>query len=592
MIVSERESYLTIFFCRFHSKYGVRLLNAPLSSVPPSTLGGGRGAVVHTMTSKAATAATARAPVPKSLDAYIHYAPTDAAFAHQTLGDGLRQHYSLHFHHSDGGVDASAALEASSRVILVASNDYMRNEVAQDELRTILERMRGGGLERGVIVVVLTDAEKKQLKRHFGGESALIRWNDASFWKKLRFHLPEPTGNEGGDRGHTLEAFGGAALAPRPRGQSDYEDDMWTYMKGAVSGSQQSHSSGGQDSSLSTRSTTDNSGTMPPQTMQLPTSTTLSMAVMGSERAAGTASGRRRTPLATHSLRPGKSSVSPPGARLIGGTQQRTSAPRRHIVENPLEDACDAEYMSVVGASEHGSLSRRHGVNPPLPEPIYHTLEPPSSPNEDEVGSGFERQSKRANRRKRKGQGSGGNGGGDTVYINRELEVVYPRRGDLRRPSQGAPAAISSIRSRSGVPQVSAGQQQRQLIQMLQNAADFDEDEYADQEDEELLQSELEFDTSGGQNSVDLGGISPCGRSHLGGGGGGGGGGGYVPSPAPGSMPRRPSLKMAGQPPSVMSSPRGRYGGAPPMRIADVSTRSPSSGALASATGKQAGYYI
>ena len=61
------------------------------------------------MTSKAAAAATARAPVPKSLDAYVHYAPTDAAFAHQTLGDGLRQHYSLHFHHSDGGVDASAA---------------------------------------------------------------------------------------------------------------------------------------------------------------------------------------------------------------------------------------------------------------------------------------------------------------------------------------------------------------------------------------------------------------------------------------------------------------------------------------------------
>ena len=257
-------------------------------------------------------------------------------------------------------------------------------------------------------------------------------------------------------------------------------------------------------------------------------------------------------------------------------------------MENPLED----EYMSVVGAVAQGSLARRHGVNPPLPEPIYHTLEPPSSPNEDEVGSGLERQSKRA-RRKKKGQGDGGNGNGsDTVYINRELEVVYPRRGDLRRPSPGGP--VNGSRSRNGGPNASFSSssasaavvgQQRQLIQMLQNVADFEEDDYADQEDEELLQSELEFDTSGGQNSVDLGGISPCGRSHL-------GGGGYVPSPAPGSMPRRPSLKMAGQPPSVMSSPRGRYGGAPPMRIADVSTRSPSSGALASATGKQAGYYI
>ena len=549
------------------------------------------------MTSKAPAAS----PVSKSIDAYVHYTPTDSAFAHQTLGDGLRQHYSLHFHHCDdggGGVDASSALEASSRVILVASNDYMLNDVAQDELRTILERMRGSGRERGVIVVVLTDSEKKHLKRHFGGDSALVRWNDPSFWKKLRFHLPEPSSNGVGDQTHlgvqTAAAFG-TALAPRPRGQSDYEDDMWTYMKGAVSGSQQSHSSGGQDSSLSTRSTTDNSGTMPPpQSLHFPTSTTLSMAVMGSERTAGTTNGRRRPPVATHSLRPGKSSVSPPGARLVGGTHQRRSASRRHIVENPLED----EYMSVVGAVDQGSLARRHGVNPPLPEPIYHTLEPPSSPNEDEVGSGLERQSKRA-RRKKKGQGDGGNGNGsDTVYINRELEVVYPRRGDLRRPSPGGP--VNGSRSRNGGPNASFSSssasaaavvgQQRQLIQMLQNVADFEEDEYADQEDEELLQSELDFDTSGGQNSVDLGGISPCGRSHL-----GGGVGGYVPSPAPGSMPRRPSGKLAGQH-SAMSTPRGRWGGAAaatagaaPVGTVDASVRSPSSNALAA---KQAGYYI
>ena len=154
----------------------------------------------------------------------------------------------------------------------------------------------------------------------------------------------------------------------------------------------------------------------------------------------------------------------------------------------------------------------------------------------------------------------------------------------------------NGTRSRHGVPNASsspaaAAGQQRQLIQMLQNAADFEEDEYADQEDEELLQSELDFDTSGGQNSVDLGGISPCGRSHL------GGGGSYVPSPAPGSMPRRPSAvgtgKLVGQQ-SLMSSPRGRYGAATasagPVRIADVSARSPSSNALAAA--KQAGYYI
>ena len=555
------------------------------------------------MTSKAAAAGS---PVAKPIDAYVHYSPTDSAFAHQTLGDGLRQHYNIHFHHSDAGVDASAALEASSRVILVASNDYMLNDVAQDELKTILGRMRGGGvgLERGVIVVVLTDSEKKHLKRHFGSDSALLRWNDASFWKKLRFHLPEPSGNGAGDpmrhRGQTMEAAFGAALAPRPRRQSDYEDDMWTYMKGAVSGSQQSHSSGGQDSSLSTRSTTDNSGTMPPP-LQFPVSTTLSMAVMGSERTAGTTNSRRRPPAAaTHSLRPSKTSVSPPGARLIGGTQQRRSASRRHIVENPLEDACDAEYMSVVGARD-GSLTRRHGVNPPLPEPIYHTLEPPSSPNEDEDGSGFERHNKRA-RRKKKGQGDSA---AAAVYINNELELVYPQRGDLLRPSTGGPVVMSANgpRSRNGGPNASlssssaatAAGQQRHLIQMLQNAADFEEDEYADQEDEELLQSELDFDTSGGQNSVDLGGISPCGRSHL----GGGGGGSYVPSPAPGSMPRRPSAVGSGKlvaQQAVMSSPRGRYAaptaGAGPMRIADVSARSPSSRALAAAAAKQAGYYI
>ena len=575
------------FIFRFHSKYGVRLLRPPRASsaVPPSAVTG--GGAVHSMTSKSAVAA-AGSPVARCIDAYIHYSPTDSAFAHQTLGDGLRQHYNVHFHHSDGGLDPSAALEASSRVILVASNDYMLNEVAQDELRTILER-RHGGLERGVVVVVLTDSEKKHLKRHFGADCNFIRWNDSSFWKKLRFHLPEPTGSAAaGDRdparrgGQTSEAFV-APTAPRPpRGQSDYEDDMWTYMKGAVSGSQQSHSSGGQDSSLSTRSTTDNSGTMPPQ---FPISTTLSMAVMGSEVTAGATNSRRKPPT-TRSLRPpGKASASPAGARATGGTQQRKAASRRHIVENPLE--CDAEYMSVVGAID--SLARRHGVNQPLPEPIYHTLEPPSSPNEEELGGGFERQNRRPKRKKR-GQGDGGSG--SAVYINNDLEVVYPRRGDLRRPPpvsatasrsrNGGLNASSSAAAASAAAAAAAAGQQRTLLQMLQNAADF-EDEYADQEDEELLQSELDFDTSGGQNSIDLGGLSPSGASHL------GGGGGYVPSPAPGSMPRRHfaaatgigKLAAAGQQQAgLMSSPRGQ------LRMADVPARSTSGSA------KQAGYYI
>ena len=163
--------------------------------------------------------------------------------------------------------------------------------------------------------------------------------------------------------------------------------------------------------------------------------------------------------------------------------------------------------------------------------------------------------------------------------------------GNGSRSRNGGPNASAS----SSAAAAAAAGQQRQLIQMLQNAADFGEDEYADQEDEELLQSELDFDTSGGQNSVDLGGISPCGRSHL----GGGGGGSYVPSPAPGSMPRRPSAVGSGKlvaQQAVMSSPRGRYGaptaGAGQIRIADVPARSPSSRALAAAAAKQAGYYI
>ena len=74
-----------------------------------------------------------------------------------------------------------------------------------------------------------------------------------------------------------------------------------------------------------------------------------------------------------------------------------------------------------------------------------------------------------------------------------------------------------------------------------------------------------------------------------------------MPSPAPGSMPRRHFAAAAtgiGKQASLMSSPRGRYGAASPsdataaqLRAADVSARSPSNNALAAAA-KQAGYYI
>ena len=557
--VSSSQANLFSLSFRFHSKYGVRLFNpgSPSSStLPPSsncgagsTLGGGAGSGLPMTTTL--MNGTKRSPV-GGLDVYVHYAPADAAFAHQTLNDGLRSQYSLYLHHRDTD-NPSAALGSASRVILVASNDYMLNEVSQDEMRTIMERMRQAGREKSVIVVVLNGAEKKHLKKCFNAECNFVRWSDPAFWKKLKFHLPDgPTGERTLRHSSTLTA----ATAQRGRltqqqHGADYEDEMWTYMKGS-----ESHS--GQDSSLSTKSTTDNSNhTLPPHSM--------SMTV-----ASGAPNSRRRPQQQHMSLKP--KSISPPSGSARRGSQpQRRSATtaRRHLVSNPLEDHYDSEYMSVVGA--HESLAQRH-VNPPLPEPIYHTLEPPSPPPEMEAE---EERGRKSGKKKKKGKE-------DTVYINDELEVVYPKRGDQRRqPVNGT--ASTRLRNGGAIPLVypsPSGSQQRHLLQMLQNGDDGD-DEYADQEDEELLQNEFEFDDS--QNSFDdMFGASSS-RSQLGSCGVGGGGGGYVPSPAPGSMPRRPFDAGLGahhqfqqqQPP--LGNPRGHLGG---------------TGANRAAAGKQPSYYI
>jgi hypothetical protein len=442
------------------------------------------------------TSAKSITPLSAIVDAYIHYAPADSAFAHQTLSDGLRAQYSLFLHHNDGR-DASTALDIASRVVLVASNDYMLNEVAQDEMRTIMERMRQTGRDKCVIVVVLNDSEKRHLKKCFSADANYVRWSDPAFWKKLRYYLPEPSSGIGGVGSGEKTIRQSSALTTStsvPRTQNaDYEDDMWTYLKGAGSGSS------GQDSSLSTRSTTDNSNTTLPPPMNM------SMVSTG-------ATNSRRRPNNNMSLKP-KSTTATAGGRSAAQQRRSATTARKHVLENPLENHYDGEYMSVVGSSDD-TLARRH-VNPPLPEPIYHTLEPPT-----EEANGVRKVKKKAGKND------------STVYINEELEVVYPKvaavRGGVTNGTRG-----SRNTPQNGYFDANGGVGQQHFLQMLQNGVDDEDDCYADQEeDEELLQNELDFDVS--QNSFDD--VFSSSRSQL---GSCGAGGGYVPSPAPGSMPRK-----------------------------------------------------
>ena len=165
-----------------------------------------------------------------------------------------------------------------------------------------------------------------------------------------------------------------------------------------------------------------------------------------------------------------------------------------------------SEYMSVADGFSVV-------MNPSLPEPIYHTLEPPTS--EDELPPST-RPAASNNRKGRKDNSK--------VYINDDLEVVVKRP----NPTSGGAAAAANANRNSA--KTWANQYRHQKGNFMEGLGYDDEDDEETYEDEELLAVDYGYNP-GGEDMM-FGRVQGTSRPGV------ISSGSYVPSPAPGSMPR------------------------------------------------------
>lgn len=418
----------------FRSKYGIHLMErsnrrSMSGSDDTNTSGGGVGGGNGTV---------GGIPIGHNqaqYDVYVHYNADDGLFVQQNLSPALPTRSFLH--HRDLrsksrslGDAIEATLDASASVLVLASRDYLNNEVCRNEFGLILDRMAVKIRLRHLIVVTVNAEDQMQIRNVVPRDCHQLSVNDDSFRSKLRQIV---TKNRETALITPLRVMNGVGKHQQHQDYVAADDDMWTYLKGVNSAS--SSTTGGQDSSVSTRST-DNSNTLPSSN---------SMNQPGSKR------------LST--LQPHKSNliVNPMDMQNRSMTSQKLghlpgSRSKGRIVENPLELSLhsDSDYMSVSD-----SLPKQQ-------EPIYHTLEPPFI--ETVLPKKLDR-----------------------VYINADLEVVYPR--------------------------VSRPRQQHNLDDFIEDFVDEDDELLADElgtENDSMYEDERQFSRN---NS-------------------------YVPSPAPGSMPR------------------------------------------------------
>ena len=211
---------------------------------------------------------------------------------------------------------------------------------------------------------------------------------------------------------------------------------------------------------VTTRSTTDNSTTLPPSI--------------------NTSQNQRRS----YTLQQNRSVIVNP-LQSASMMASRNSKARIKAAQQSGHSA-DSDYVSV-----NDSLSRR------ADEPIYHTLEPPIL---NRMGSSTE------GRNKRRGGRNGKNN--HRIYINSELEVVYPTQQQLQEES-----ANQFGQSRGG----------RQFLDML-----GDSEEMVDEDDELLADDDDIYDDEEIYDDARLF-RSTCNTN-------------YVPSPAPPGYPNHPFL--------------------------------------------------
>ncbi|KAK9498825.1 hypothetical protein O3M35_003382 [Rhynocoris fuscipes] len=137
----------------------------------------------------------------KLYDGYVVYSPKDEEFVLQSIVAELEHgnpsfqlclHYRDLPHHAVSSIVVEAA-EASKRVILVLSRNFLQTEWSRFEFRSALHEALKGRIFKLVLVEegsILPEAELDPDLRPYLKTGARIRWGEKRFWERLRYVMP------------------------------------------------------------------------------------------------------------------------------------------------------------------------------------------------------------------------------------------------------------------------------------------------------------------------------------------------------------------------------------------------------------------
>ncbi|KAK2715255.1 toll-like receptor 6 [Artemia franciscana] len=138
----------------------------------------------------------------KLYDAYISYSIKDENFLVENVCkqfEGCVRSYRLCLHHRDlpvtaYGVEAIyAATNASRRVVVLLSNNYIQSEWYRPGVRTLMSEIARDQSHRLIVIQLdrINDSDIDAELRHVLKSSTVIRWKDKCFWTRLRYYFPE-----------------------------------------------------------------------------------------------------------------------------------------------------------------------------------------------------------------------------------------------------------------------------------------------------------------------------------------------------------------------------------------------------------------
>ncbi|XP_050348813.1 toll-like receptor 7 [Nymphalis io] len=154
----------------------------------------------------------------KLYDAYVCYSPKDEEFVIQSLATELENgnpsyHLCLHYrdipHHGAQYMQCAPpvveAAEASKRIVLVLTRNFMQTEWSRYEFRQGLHEALKGCIYKLVLIEecsVVRDAMCDPDLRPYLKTSSRLRWGEKRFWERLRYMMPDTSHSSHKTRSH------------------------------------------------------------------------------------------------------------------------------------------------------------------------------------------------------------------------------------------------------------------------------------------------------------------------------------------------------------------------------------------------------